>query len=42
LLGFHCFFQFERMKNEERVLIEAFQNYRDYMARTARLIPGLY
>ncbi|MGA8651046.1 MAG: isoprenylcysteine carboxylmethyltransferase family protein [Xanthobacteraceae bacterium] len=42
LLGLHCFFQFERMKNEERVLIEAFQNYRDYMARTARLIPGLY
>jgi protein-S-isoprenylcysteine O-methyltransferase Ste14 len=42
LLGLHCFFQFERMKNEERVLIEAFQNYRDYMARTARLLPGLY
>jgi protein-S-isoprenylcysteine O-methyltransferase Ste14 len=42
LLGLHCFFQFERMRNEERVLIDAFQNYRDYMARTARLLPGLY
>ena len=42
LLGLLCFFTFERMKNEERVLIEAFQNYRDYMARTARLLPGFY
>jgi protein-S-isoprenylcysteine O-methyltransferase Ste14 len=42
LLGVHCFFQFERMRNEERVLIHAFQNYREYMSRTARLLPGLY
>ena len=35
-------FQFERMRNEERVLIEAFPYYRDYMAGTARLVPGVY
>jgi protein-S-isoprenylcysteine O-methyltransferase Ste14 len=42
LLGFHCFFQFERMKNEELVLMQTFENYGDYMSRTARLLPGLY
>src|SRR4029079_5227244 len=42
LLGMHCFFQFERMRSEEQLLIKAFQNYREYMSRTARLIPGLY
>ena len=42
LAGLQCAFQFQRMKNEERVLIEAFPDYRDYMARTARLVPGLY
>jgi protein-S-isoprenylcysteine O-methyltransferase Ste14 len=42
LLGLHCFFQFERMRNEEQVLIRAFENYREYMSRTARLLPGLY
>jgi protein-S-isoprenylcysteine O-methyltransferase Ste14 len=42
VLAAHCLFQFERMKNEERVLIEAFPEYKDYMARTARLLPGLY
>jgi hypothetical protein len=26
LLGLHCFFQFERMRNEEQVLIRAFEN----------------
>jgi protein-S-isoprenylcysteine O-methyltransferase Ste14 len=30
------------MKNEERILMEAFPEYKDYMARTARLLPGLY
>jgi protein-S-isoprenylcysteine O-methyltransferase Ste14 len=42
LLGVQCVFQFERMKNEERVLAEAFPNYADYMARAARLLPGVY
>jgi protein-S-isoprenylcysteine O-methyltransferase Ste14 len=35
-------FQLARMKNEERVLSGLFPNYRDYAARTARLIPGIY
>jgi protein-S-isoprenylcysteine O-methyltransferase Ste14 len=38
----HCFFQFERMKNEERILMEFFPEYKEYMRRTARLLPGLY
>jgi protein-S-isoprenylcysteine O-methyltransferase Ste14 len=42
LLGVQCVFQFERMKNEERVLARAFPDYADYMARTARLLPGVY
>lgn len=42
LLGVQCMFQFERMKNEERVLARAFPNYEDYIARTARLLPGVY
>jgi protein-S-isoprenylcysteine O-methyltransferase Ste14 len=42
LLGLHCFFQFERMRYEERVLAQAFPEYRGYMAGTARLVPGVY
>lgn len=42
LLGLQCVFQFLRMKNEERLLFQVFPEYGDYMARTARLIPGLY
>ena len=42
LLGLHCIFQFERMRNEERILLQAFPHYRDYMAETARLVPGVY
>jgi protein-S-isoprenylcysteine O-methyltransferase Ste14 len=42
LLGLQCVFQFERMKSEERVLAQAFPNYEDYIARTARLLPGVY
>jgi protein-S-isoprenylcysteine O-methyltransferase Ste14 len=42
VLGLHWICQFERMKNEERVLIEAFPNYKSYIARTARLVPGVY
>jgi protein-S-isoprenylcysteine O-methyltransferase Ste14 len=35
-------FQFQRMKYEERVLSRSFPEYEDYMARTARLVPGVY
>lgn len=42
LLALQCIFQLERMKNEELVLSRAFPDYRDYAARTARLVPGLY
>ncbi len=42
LLGLFCLFQFQRMKNEELVLSRAFPGYGDYMARTARLVPGIY
>jgi protein-S-isoprenylcysteine O-methyltransferase Ste14 len=31
-----------RMTYEERVLLRSFQDYKDYMARTARLVPGVY
>ena len=34
--------QFARMHYEETVLLNAFPDYRDYSARTARVIPGLY
>jgi len=37
-----CAFQLQRMKYEERVLFQVFPRYEDYMARTARLIPGVY
>lgn len=42
LLALVCAFQLQRMKYEERVLSQVFPKYRDYMARTARLIPGVY
>jgi protein-S-isoprenylcysteine O-methyltransferase Ste14 len=42
VLGVQCMFQFQRMKNEERVLDRAFPDYKNYMARTARLLPGVY
>lgn len=42
LLGLLCVFQLMRMKNEEQVLSHAFPEYGDYMARTARLLPGVY
>jgi len=42
LLALQCVFQLERMKSEELVLSRAFPDYRDYAARTARLVPGLY
>jgi protein-S-isoprenylcysteine O-methyltransferase Ste14 len=42
LLGLLFVFQLQRMKNEERVLFQVFPEYGDYMARTARLVPGVY
>jgi protein-S-isoprenylcysteine O-methyltransferase Ste14 len=42
LLGLTCAFQLQRMKNEEQVLFQVFPEYGDYMARTARLVPGVY
>ena len=42
LLGLQCAFQLLRIENEERVLFEAFPEYADYVARTARLVPGVY
>jgi protein-S-isoprenylcysteine O-methyltransferase Ste14 len=42
LLLLQCAFQLERMRNEERVLSRVFPEYRDYMARTARLVPHIY
>jgi protein-S-isoprenylcysteine O-methyltransferase Ste14 len=42
LLSVQYMFQFERMRYEERVLARAFPDYTDYMARTARLLPGVY
>jgi protein-S-isoprenylcysteine O-methyltransferase Ste14 len=42
LLGLECMFQLLRIKNEERAMLEVFPEYADYMARTARLVPGVY
>jgi protein-S-isoprenylcysteine O-methyltransferase Ste14 len=42
LLGLIWAFQLQRMKYEELVLSRSFPEYRDYMARTARLVPGVY
>jgi protein-S-isoprenylcysteine O-methyltransferase Ste14 len=42
LLALQCVFQLERMKNEECVLARTFPAYREYAARTARLVPGVY
>lgn len=39
----HIGVQIQRMKNEEKVLTEAFTDeYKSYMLRTPRLIPGVY
>lgn len=42
LLGVIWAFQLQRMTYEELVLSRSFPEYRDYMARTARLLPGVY
>jgi protein-S-isoprenylcysteine O-methyltransferase Ste14 len=34
--------QFPRMRYEEQVLTDAYPSYRDYAARTARLVPYIY
>ena len=41
ILGLSCLFQFERVRNEERLLLQACSRYRDYMANTARFLPGV-
>ena len=38
----HCFFQLQRMKNEEAVLEGTFPEYQTYKLKTPRLIPGIY
>lgn len=38
----HLAAQLARMRYEEQALIEAFPEYADYAARTARFIPGIY
>ncbi len=39
----HFAIQLQRMRNEERVLLDAFPHeYRAYAARTARVIPGIW
>jgi len=42
LLGLVWTFQLQRMKYEELVLFQIFPEYGDYMARKARLVPGVY
>ena len=42
LLGLVSAFQLQRMKYEELVLFQIFPEYGNYMARTARLVPGVY
>jgi protein-S-isoprenylcysteine O-methyltransferase Ste14 len=42
IIALQITFQLQRMKHEEGVLSAAFPDYGPYMARTARLIPGLY
>jgi protein-S-isoprenylcysteine O-methyltransferase Ste14 len=42
LLGLVGIFQLQRMKYEELVLFQFFPEYRDYMERTSRLVPGVY
>ena len=42
LIGFGCLF-FLRVGREEQLMIETFgDEYRDYMKRTARVLPGIY
>ena len=42
LVAIQTAFQFQRIKDEERVLTTAFLGYADYKKRTRRLLPGIY
>jgi len=42
VLALQFAFQFQRMANEECLLRRAFPDYASYIARTWRLVPGLY
>lgn len=42
LVALQLAFQMLRIANEERILARQFPEYRAYMARTARFIPGIY
>jgi protein-S-isoprenylcysteine O-methyltransferase Ste14 len=42
LLALQMFFQIRRMLNEETVLRSVYPEYNAYMARTARVIPGIW
>jgi protein-S-isoprenylcysteine O-methyltransferase Ste14 len=42
LLALQFALQLQRMKYEERVLFQVFPEYGDYMAHTARMVPGVY
>jgi len=42
LLILQCACQVMRMNNEEQILLRTFPQYRNYMARTWRLIPHVY
>ena len=42
IFAVHVCIQFQRMRNEERVLRQAFSDYTEYEARTsARILPGI-
>jgi protein-S-isoprenylcysteine O-methyltransferase Ste14 len=42
LLVLVCAIQLQRIEFEERLLLHVFPEYREYMVRTARLVPGVY
>jgi protein-S-isoprenylcysteine O-methyltransferase Ste14 len=42
IFGLQCACQVVRMSSEEQVLSSTFPEYRNYMARTARLLPHIY
>ncbi|CAN5614549.1 hypothetical protein BH20ACI3_BH20ACI3_34530 [soil metagenome] len=42
LFTIHLWIQIQRMKNEEKVLLNTFPEYQGYKLRTARLIPHVY
>ncbi|MBI5919191.1 MAG: isoprenylcysteine carboxylmethyltransferase family protein [Nitrosomonadales bacterium] len=42
ILIIHFALQVQRMRNEEQVLLATFPEYRDYMNKTSRLIPGVW